>query len=123
LAKVAQCRAHDRFQASEVRCGGGDLRGDDDLVGGHRGLGVVALHRWLSLLDHHPGVRVGAVDLPFGHQRRVIRVRWRAEPPAVAHLTGRAMQLIATVRGVSERELLVKAAFDLIDPLFAPARK
>lgn len=31
------------------------------------------------------------------------------------------MLLIATVGRVGERELLVKAAFDLIDPLFAPA--
>jgi hypothetical protein len=48
-------------------------------------------------------------------------MRWRAEPPAVAHPSLGAMLFIATVGGVGERQLLIKAALDLIDPRFAPA--
>ncbi len=46
-------------------------------------------------------------------------MRWGAEPPAVAHPPVRAMLLITAVRGMRERELLIKTPLDLRDALLA----
>src|SRR6202035_2120806 len=65
----------------EVTLLGCDLVGQDDVLLVDRGLGVVALHVAAERF-HHPGVRIGHVDLALGRGRGLIRLRWSAQPPA-----------------------------------------
>jgi hypothetical protein len=67
---------------SEVAADGLDLGGQDDLMLVGDGLRVVALQKAAQAFDD-TGVRVGEVDATFRGGRRLERIRWSPEAPAV----------------------------------------
>src|SRR5687768_2015465 len=85
VLQLADARVDRRLEVTEVGRVDGELGGDDDLVHVDRGLGVVALHRRLSLDADDPRVVVGRVDGPGRLRRRGVRVSRSTEPPSVLH--------------------------------------
>src|SRR5215217_3209511 len=86
----------DRLELLEVAALGGDLGGDDELLLGDGGLGVVGGDEVAAEL--HPAcVGVGGVDLALGQLGRLVWVRRAAEAAPVLHHSTRAIGLVGTV--------------------------